>query len=302
MRDLDVITPGVDTRDGCPILRRVQAFISAEGVAATLKWTFVDGDGDPVNLDNSFSEVSDSSAASEAAAEQVILVKFREFLGTSTAADECTSVIGTIVDAVSGVVTAQIPENIYAQCGLYEVGWGFVLENQLKYVQMTALSVERSLFGFSTFNRVRTEGPPTLNEIRMHMMDNPGDNPLLMGDVEFTSSQILQAIGHPIEYFNGTNPPITQKFDTRNFPWRFAWFDAIKGQLFGFAADWYRRNRLQITGGGKSLDPLNREKEYLQAAQLYEERWREFTLKKKVERNLAACVSEIDSDYSQWGR
>lgn len=306
MTDLDLIQIGVPhARDGCPVLQRVNAFVSAEGVPATLQYTFVDGAGDPLNLDTSFVSQSESDQASsslEIRAEQVVLVKFREFLGYSNQRNEVTTMLGEIIDPSRGFVQVPIPDEVYAQCGIYQVDWGFIEENSLKCIQNTVLSVERSLFGHNTWGRVRTQGPPTLGEIRMWLWDNPRDNPLLGGDVEFSGEQILQAIAWPIEYYNSTNPPISIHYDTRNFPWRNAWFDAIKGRLYMMAADWYMRNRLKITGGGKELDPLNRSQEYMKVGMMYQQRWEDFTVKQKCMSNLRAGVGHVGSDYGRiWG-
>lgn len=305
---LDVIEPGIPVKDGCPVLRRVKAFVSQEGVHATLRYTFRHPKtGLPIDFTTAFvTAVSESvgvtSESLEPVDEDTVLVKFREFTGVKTSQDQCYTVEGTIVDPEQGIVDCKIPTAVYAQSGIYTAGWGYVHEGKLKVTQNTILSVERSLFGFDFGSGPRTEGPPTLGEIRMHMMDDGLENSLL-ADVEFDDEQILLALVKPIQYFNETNPPLGIRFDTRNFPWKAHWVDAVKGYLLEIAAMNYRRNHLKITAGGKTLDDLDKETEYLREARQLIAEWKDFVLRKKVEINMAQCVGSIGSTYSStWSR
>lgn len=308
---LDVIEPGIPEKDGCPVLRRVKAFVSDEGVAATLRYTFRHPrSGLPIDLDNAFvvavseaPSVTSESLEPDDEDDDVVLVKFREFTGSSTARDQCYTVEGVIVDAANGIVDCKIPTAVYHQSGIYTLSWGYVHEGSLKLTQNAVLSIERGLFGFDAVTRKRTEGPPTLGEIRMHMMDSDGTENTLLDDVEFDDEQILQAMVKPIQYFNETNPPLSVRFDTRNFPWKAHWVDAVKGYLLEIAAMHYRRNRLQVTGGGKTLDDKNKEAEYIREGRTLIAEWKDFVLRKKVEINMQACVGSVGSTYSSsWMR
>jgi len=304
---LDVIEPGIPVKDGCPVLRRIKAFVSNEGVHATLRYTFRHRQtGLPIDFTTAFvTAVSEPAGVTSESLEPVdadtVLVKFREFTGSSTAADECVTAEGKVVDPENGIVDCKIPVKVFSQSGIYTVGWGYVHDGQLKVTQNSMLSIERSLFGFDDASRYRTEGPPTLGEIRMAMMDDGLANSLL-GDVEFDDEQILLALVKPIQYFNETNPPLSQRWDTRNFPWKAHWVDAIKGYLLEIAAMNYRRERLQVTGGGKTLDDKNKEREYLGEAKQLIAEWKDFVLRKKVELNMAACVGSFGSTYGGWVR
>jgi hypothetical protein len=129
---------------------------------------------------------------------------------------------------------------------------------------------------------------------------DPGENPLLR-DVEFSDDQIVQAMIRPIQFFNEAPPPLSRRFDSRNFPWKTAWLDAAAGYLYQYAAAYYRRNRLAVVGGGKTLDALNREAEYLRMSKEHLDRWQFFVTQKKMEINMRACIGVVGSDYGlEW--
>lgn len=303
MPDLDIITAGIPLKDGCPVLRRLKAFMSQEGVVATLEHIFRDNQGNPIDLTTAFTDnpISESAegAVSESnePAEATVIAKFREYTGLLCQPRDTLVVEGTIVDPANGVIRARIPEAVYAQSGLYTVGFGYVRDSQLKFVQQTILSVERSLFGYGTPAGPHTSGCPTINEVRMHLADSdPAENSLLDA-VEFDDEQILLALVKPIEQFNEYPPTLTVQYNTTNFPWRSNWLDATCGYLYQFAAAFYRRNRLQITGGGKTLDDRNKEPEYLRIAQQHLATWKDFMLAKKIFLNARECVGSVGSLY-----
>jgi hypothetical protein len=63
------------------------------------------------------------------------------------------------------------------------------------------------------------------------------------------------------------------------------------------AEAWYRRNRLGTSAGGISIDPENKEREYLRAYQVLVGEWREWMKLKKVEINAAAFSGSVGSTY-----
>lgn len=306
--DVTVVEPDAPSRDGCPILRRTRAFVVDEGVPTTLRFGFRDRYGNAVSLAPAglLAGVSDSlvSESLEGGGRSLTpIVKFREFVaGTSVRAPEVRTVSGVIGDVAGGVVDVALPSQVYGQSGIYQAAFGLVRGGKLASVQTALLSVERTLFGFNSPGRVRTEGPPTLNEVRMQAWDSdPADNPLL-GDVEFSDAQLLTALARPIQEFNESNPPLHQRFDSRNFPWKAAWISATIGYLHQFAANFYRRNNLNITAGGKQLNYLDRERQYMQAGGTMVAEWKDWMLRKKVELNSLGAVGYLGSEYGNWGR
>ena len=145
-------------------------------------------------------------------------------------------------------------------------------------------------------------GLPTLAEIRLHLRDWPEANRLL-DNYEFDLSEIYAAAVRCVDYWNETPPPLPQKLDTTNFPFRYHWMEGIVYQLFLTAAHWFRRNHLPYTAAGVSVDDLNREQAYLSFAQEKKQVWQDFVQKTKVRANMMAGFGTLDSvlRLGRWG-
>lgn len=141
-------------------------------------------------------------------------------------------------------------------------------------------------------------GPPSLAEVRLHLRDYPENN-MLLDEYEFDESEIALAIVRPIEYFNERPPPLSQRYSTTDFPYRYYWLEGICWQLFLSAANWYRRNRMPYQAGGLAVDDTNKEKEYLQAAQIYGQSYQDWVKLEKVRINMEAGFGCFGSDYGR---
>jgi hypothetical protein len=300
--DLDVIQPGIPLKDGCRVLTRIKAFIASEGVASTLEYTFRDRSGNPVDL-TSTAQVSESGSIdfSESAEDSdTVLLRILEFTGINSSQASVKCVEGKIVDAVRGVVRATLPRNVYGQSGIYRLSWGFVRDGQVVFTNDGLLSVERTLFGFATNGRPNTPGPPTINELRMQIVDSsPAENQYLLDALEFDDDQIVMALTKPLQDFDEMNPHVGVRFDSRNFPWKSAWLDAAAGYLYQFAAAHYRRNKANLQGGGQVAGDKDKEMEYLRISKLHLDEWKEFRQLKKLAISMHECAGSFGSDYSR---
>ena len=289
--ELGIVRVGMPVKDGCPILRRTKAFVIQEGVVATLEFVFRDPRGLPVDL-TPVNRISQSSTSSQSAAEDAgdtVLLRLREIMGNSSS--KTWQVEGTIVDAANGVVRAALPTDFTGSSGIYTAGWAFVRNYQTKLINTALISVEPTLYGSEH------SGPPTLNELRMHMWDSDPNENVLLDDVEFGDEQIIEAITKPVEYFNEATPRLSVIYNTKNFPWHSQWVDAIIAHLLSFAAAYYRRNRLQGSAGGINVDDLNKEREYTAASKADWDAYKTFVLIKKTELNMADGCADWGSVY-----
>jgi hypothetical protein len=300
LTEIGIIRPGIDERDNCPVLTRIKAFIAYEGQTCILEYQFRDRIGNPIDLT---SAVAISESGSEAISEfanssDAALLRFSEFTAVGRPIVIAT-VIAEIVDARAGIVRAQVPKTIYGQSGIYRLSWAFIRDNDIVLINEGLLSMERSLFGFDTNFHSHTDGPPTINELRMQIMDSsPAENQYLLDDLEFNDDQIVLALTKPIQQFNEMPPP-SRRYDTRNFPWKSAWLDAAVGFLFQFAAAHYRRNALNVQGGGQAVDDKAKEREYLAASQTLLAQWDAFRQLKKLQESMLASVSSFGSPYGR---
>ena len=305
MADLNVIHPGISERDGCPVLTRIQAFIASEGAQATLEYIFRDRQGNPIDLsspaqvsEGGLVEVSEPSSLGS----DTVLLRIAEFTGINNGGCRIHRVEGEIIRPSDGVVRASLPKIVYSQSGIYRLSWGFMRDNEIVLVNEGLLSVERTLFGFDTPGNQNTEGPPTINELRMNIVDSsPAENQYLLDALEFDDEQILLALTKPLQDFNDMPPRISLRFDSRNFPWKSAWLDAAVGYLYQFAAAHYRRNKANLQGGGQVAADKDKEREYLQASQMHLKEWQEFRQLKKLEISMhEACGSSLSTYSNMW--
>lgn len=297
MADLDVITAGIPlSRDGCPVLTRVNAYLVPEMMPATLQHVLRDRQGNPLDL-SAVSQVSESASAVQIP--DAVLVRVRE--ATALGAREATTIHafeGDIVDAANGVVSMRLSTAVSKQSGLYTANWAFVRNGDIQAVNNALISVEPNLWGGSANSSGRLVGCPTIQEIRMQMWDSaPAENTLL-NDVEYSDEQILQAVLKPIQYFNETNPPIGRYYGTMNFPWRSHWIDATIGYLMQFAAQFYHRNRLQGSAGGVNIDELGRGDLYTRLSQQMIGEYKDWVLRCKTTANAAQAVGSLGSSYA----
>lgn len=295
--DLSVVTAELPVIDNCPVMARTQAFAVAQGQAATLEHQFRGTDGRPRDLSGLFPTGSGSS--SSAAAYRVVL-RIREATDPRV---NCTinplwEVEGSVVDAAGGVLRADLPAEVRAHAGVYTLAWAVVGPDDVPVaVDTSFLTVERSLFG-----TLRPQhgyfGPPTLREVRMALMDSdPAENSLL-ARVEFGTDQVLTALTRPVMEFNEA-PPKIGVFTTKTFRWREAWLRATVARLLETAAHNYRRNQLQYSSGGTTVDDKNKEREYLGAAARMLAEWQTFLTLKKVEINHYRVGGYFGSPYGR---
>lgn len=293
----DIVTAGIPEKDGCPIMTRIKAFIVDEGHCPTLEHVLRNRQGAALNLGIAEVSESGSESASESSAEQTIKLRVKEMIGTASGASKVHEIDGTLVDAENGVIRAPLNEEIVSRAGIYQLSWAYLEDGVIKQINDGLLSVERSLFGNLSESPKHITGPPTINEIRMNIMDSSGAENLLLDDVEFGDEQIALAVIKPIDHFNEVNPPLRTRYTTHTFVWKKHWLDAIAGYLMQFAAHNYRRNRLGVNAGGVSIDDQNKEREYLTASTMLLEEWKEFVKLKKYELNMAEAVGIIGSAY-----
>ena len=301
--DLSVVRAGIPMRDGCPVLRRIKAFIAFAGVASMLEHVFRDARGIPIDLraPEEVSEPSDGSEQSASSASEsgdAVVLRMQEItaLRGQSHTHPIYSVDGEIVDAGEGVVRAALPEEVYKRSAIYMLSWGFVRDGQLRLTNEGLLSVERTLFGIQADGSIG-EGPPTINELRMHLADSdPAENNLL-ADVEFTDDQIVIALVHPLEYFNEVPPRLRRLYDTHDFPWKHHWLHAAIGHLHEIAATKYRRNALAVNAGGMNINDMQKEPEYLRFAEMRAQEWKDFVRAKKLELTMRDACDTLSSPY-----
>lgn len=304
---MTVTRAGIPEIDSCPILTRLKAFLVDQGVTTTLEHTFRDRTGNPVDLSSWLVSTAGSESSSSSASESspgpagTVKLRTKEWLGVgcSPTNNPVYDAFGEAVDAEAGVVRVTLDAEMVEHAGIYEMNWAVLDENSRPVVlDRGLLSVERSMFALSPVVQSRDLGPPTIQEVRMRLMDSMSTENQLLDDVEFKDEQILLAMSEPVRLWNESPPPLGRHYTTRNFPYRGSWILGVLAQLHLTAANHYRRNRLQHTAGGTMIDDKNKEREYMMEGQRLWEEYRGWMLTKKVELNLKSFSGTSLSTYS----
>jgi hypothetical protein len=315
MHDMDVVTAGIPALDGCLAFKRIKAFVTSAGVCSILEHQFRARDGRLVDLSPTHEAVSESgelvtpgvpSTTSDtlndcprpAEARDTgddVVVRFREAVGVGSPDSGLIYLAhGTVENAEKGTVRCRLPVEVASQPGIYLASWGFVREGDLKMTNDAVVCVQRTLFGSASGRREYTQGPPTFAEIRAHLIDSDRAENFLLDDVEFNDDQLAVALVKPVQFFNESLPPIDWSFNTTNFPFQSQWLDAAVGYLLQSAAHNYRRNTNNTRSGGMDRSDKDKEREYLQMAQLLLKEYKDFVLATRIAANARlACGGGI---------
>jgi len=295
-----VVTVDVPALDGCEVLTRLKAYVVTLGEVPTLRHVFRDRQGNPLDITPYFSEtyldsVSQSPGDGETA--QLIL-RSKEIVAPAGPRNPVLQIPGRVVDPTGGVVDFDLNENIVARAGIYQLSVCLSDQNNKTIkIENPVLWVERSLFVLDSADTRFNSGPPTINEIRMAIRDCGAAENLLLDDIEFKDDQLAAVAVRPLQYWNEIPPPIRPAVDSRCFPFREHWMQAIIGHLFVTAAHHYRRNQLPANAGGINVDDMNKEGPYLKMGMQMLEDWKQFVLAKKLEINSAAMMGTVKSAY-----
>lgn len=298
--DLTLIRPGIPEIDDCKILTRIPAFIGQQGVVSTLETVMRGRNGNPLDLSAWLAgAVSESASLSTSVALPAGTVKLRvkEWVACGmNEQDRIWEVYGDAVDPEHGVVRATLNSKIVEHAGIYELNWA-VVNNQGRPVVVTKgiMSVEKTLFPLYERTVWDNLGPPTIQEVRMRLMDSSASENLLLDDVEFSDEQILYAMTTPIQTWNETPPPLRPLMTSRTFPYRAAWMSGTLAQLLLMAANNYRRNTFRTAAGATS--DKDKEREYLAEGNRLWQEYMTWVLNKKVEINLKSFYSYSRSPY-----
>ena len=296
--------------DGCPVLPKLRCHEAHAGQKAQLLWNFHDPDG--LVLDLTTCAVPLTSASSSTADDIAFdaigtitpgpVLRVRELSGVNPAQDGIYTIPVEILDASQGLVrAAALPHGIVRTPGVYLEEWGwFSPDGYMLFSNQCCLFVRRGLFGLTDTAASLHAGPPTIEEIRLSMRDNaPADNTLLQ-DIEFDAAEIASAVLRPIQFWNEVPPPLGVLESTTTFRYREMWLMGIQAHLLEIAAHHYRRNSLDYSAAGISLDDKNKEQPYMAAAVMRIQQYQDLMRAKKIQLNMQGFGGSIGSTYASW--
>lgn len=109
-------------------------------------------------------------------------------------------------------------------------------------------------------------------DVRIWLRDNDPDSNVLIDDFEWSSEEIRHAMTLAVDYYNET-PPYVGRYDYDKFPSRFHLLQGAAANLLFMAAHSYRRNHLNYSAGGVSVDDQNKYQQYDAAG---DKLWRDY--------------------------
>ena len=294
-----VLRPSITRVDGRPVLTKTVAVSTSQGMAPVIEMVLRDSEGRPINFTScGFTDYSSSS--SSAGPQGRVVLKAKEVFAPSTAAP-LVDVEGLFVNAAAGVVRARIPASATLNNGIFEGNWGVLsAEGELLTSNKFYLVVENSQFARPS--ALPNSGMPSVETIRVYLRDSgPADNPLL-NTLEFDLPEICEAMIVCVQYWNTMQPPIRLKFTTLNFPETSAIINGIMGELYLAAAKHYRRNQLNYSAGGLSIDDKNKSQEYEAIGERMLQDYLKWVRMVKVQINKEAWDGSFGSTYGGFGR
>jgi hypothetical protein len=136
----------------------------------------------------------------------------------------------------------------------------------------------------------------SISEVRLAMRDLSLEDNFLLDDVEFTDTEIAWAMRRPVDQWNETPPQLrgASSYTPSNFPYRFQWINAIKGELMLIAAQSYRRNHLQYKAAGLSVDDKNKFTQYEQIGNNLKAEWADWMRKMKRSLNFQRAFNQVE--------
>lgn len=291
----NVISAAPSTVNGDKILTRMRSVSVTQGQCATITWQLHDKEGRPVDLRPvGLDEISLPEN------EFKVVFRIKEQLSLSNKAPP-QQVDATVVDGATGQVSVALGPKATALPGVY---YGeFALINVpaeangqpcVIFSNNFSVIISRGLYGP---NSAEVNGPPSIAEIRLHLRDSAPNESFLLENLMFDDAEIALAIARPVMYWNEIPPPLDLTYTTQNFPFRYHWLEGICANLFMMVAEQFRRNQLDYSAAGMSVNDQNKEANYERAGQARWQAYREWVRATKASINLEGCYNEVTSTY-----
>ena len=102
-------------------------------------------------------------------------------------------------------------------------------------------------------------------DIRVWLRDNDPEANLLIDDFEFSPEEMRTAMTLTVDYWND-QPPYLRNYDYDKFPFRSKLLTGTAANLLFMAAHRFRRNALQYSSGGLTVQDQEKYQQYDAAA------------------------------------
>jgi hypothetical protein len=271
----------------------MRAISVSQGQTSTINWQLHNKDGGPVSLTSCADALADGTLK--------LVLRLKEQLALGNQNPVLTVDVdyadGDMANGTVGVTLEQgmtsLPGIYYAEIALVNTAVPDPTNPAVVFSNTFYLIINRSTFGES----IRSGGPPSVAEIRLHLRDSSPAESYLLENLMFDDAEIALAIARPVQYWNEIPPPLDQVYNTQNFPFRYHWLEGICANLFLMVAEQFRRNQLDYQAGGMAVNDQNKEANYERAGQARWQAYREWVRATKASINLEGCWGEVTSNY-----
>jgi hypothetical protein len=277
----NIITQNDETFYGCIPLDKTNTFVISGGAPASLVYQIRNADGTPVDLSPFFPEENPEEGPDG------FFIKF-SVADRSSVAKRCEP--ASIIDLKQGKIQIDLPDYIYEIPCIYifNVSIGdkttFPVTGKAKYIAPGHGVVLVEWTAFMTHLehcRHRHRIVPSLEDVRRKLDDFTSKNDLLQ-QVEFSADDIVNAMIRPVSIFNSTVPKMRRyTYNVTTFPYYDEWVLGTAGELLRISAIHYMRNKLMSQHGGIAGDEKQRDKDYMQLAELYRREYQNWVYNEK---------------------
>ena len=186
-----------------------------------------------------------------------------------------------IIDDVAGQVSVTLDKSNLTKPGLW---WGsFVTKDEDdNTIDQYAcwLHIKKSI------ESTHGIAPITVPEVRAYLLDRCGDNELL-GDIQCTDDEILNAMRLAVEEWNVT-PPLVIAFTTTNFPYRYPWLICTCSHVLRSLSIKQSRNQASFQAGSVMVNDSDKGPIFQRYAEQFRQEWLQWMYAKKRELNVKA--------------
>ena len=312
--DPTVIKPvPTKTEELADIPGRMMAIRASQAQVGTVEWVTRHPDtGDPLNLTQFQSPNPSSSitfgellaslgSAVPDTSDCVVKACYREALMRTP---ERLILDASIVSAEAGTVRFPLPSRITDVPAVYtiEVGYfyppGHENEDRLMFSNQLYLLVEKG--GFGTGAADTSNGPPSIQEIKLALRDSSPEDSYLNDKMEWDAAEVCLGLVRSVQWWNECPPDVSRK-DTRNFPFREAWKVGVISYLYELAAAFYRREAVSFSAAGVALNDRAKAPEYEQKAQQLQMQFKKFVKSKKCAIDRNSVYGVVKQNYPMRG-
>ena len=301
MAEPGVVTQNEDRYYGCIPYDKSNTIVVEGGAPATVVYQIRDVNGTPVDLTPLFDQTQPGGVDDR----HGLFLRFAVADNTRVARQ---TEQGSILDAKTGKVQFELPEYVYDIPCIYTVH--LAVADKESYPEngrplYIAPGKGVILVEWTPFVQHNDRCPmphrvvPAVEDIRRKLDDFLGKNDL-MAQVEYSADDIVNAMILPVRMFNETPPRLARfQFSLMTFPYYEYWVLGTAAELLRLSVVHYVRNKLLSAHGGLQGDEKNRDREYLQLAQMYKDEFRQWARFKKHELNFSAGQGwgTLHSDY-----